>query len=233
MEKTIIKLSDLRKTEEFNIKEGEKLVLSDPCYELEESNTGTNFILNAKSGVWMYDFNKETKTLDVYESKSYHLVKEDGINSSIFDEINEFPVDSGQVGVFLEKSYQKDSLVENIQFEDEFFENMAEKWYRACCEVTCSNYDMGFVPYGFVTRTRYGDGTYSFGIKYVPGTNEVAYIRIITSDICEYCGKEECDCEFCEDCGYEISECCCEYCDECGELIENCCCEDDESDYEE
>lgn len=233
MEKTIIKLSDLKKTQELNVKEGERLILSDPCYEIENVRSGANFILNAKAGIWKYDFNKETKTLDVYELSSYYLVREEGINSSIFDKVEEFPVDSGQVGVFLEKSYQKDSLVENIQFEDDHFKDMTEKWYRACCEITCSEDDMGFVPDGFVTGTRYGDGTYPFGIKYASGTNEVAYIRIITSDICEHCGKEECDCEFCDECGYEISECCCEFCHECDNLMEYCTCDEDEYDDEE
>lgn len=226
MQTTIIKLSELQNTQEFTVNKGDKLVLSDPCYELENIRSGANYILNAKPGVWQYDYNKETKSLDIYESSSYYLIREYGIiNNSIFDEVDYFPVDSGQVGVFLKSSYQQDSLVENIQYEDTRFEDMAEKWYRACCEVTCSKKGMGFVPDGFVTGTRYGDGMYPFGIKYDPDTREVAYIRIITSDICENCGAEECDCVICDDCGYEESECCCEICDFCGEKANDCGCE--------
>ena len=236
MEKSIVKLSNLRKIEEFNVEEGENLIVSDPCYDLKNVNkiNGLNHRLKAKPGTWVYDFNEDTMTLDVYESRSSFLVIREGINSDIFDEIRDFAVDSGQVGVFLENSYQKDSLVKNIEFENEFFNDMKEQWYRACCEVTCSNDKIGFVPDGFVTSTKYGDGVYPVGIKYAPGTDEVAYLRIITEDICEHCGKESCDCEFCDECGYEISECCCEYCDECGELIEYCTCdEEDEFDDEE
>lgn len=240
MEKSIVKLSSLRKTDEFNVQEGENLIVSDPCYDLEyvDKNIGLNYRLKAKPGTWVYEFNEDTMTLDVYETKSSFLVTEEGINSDIFDEIRNFAVDSGQVGVFLENSYQKDSLVENVEFKNESFNDIKERWYRACCEVTCSNDGMGFVPDGFVIGTKYGDGVYPVGVKYAPGTNEVAYLRIITEDICEHCGKESCDCEYCNECGYEISECCCIYCDECGELVESCTCDeedefDDDEEYEE
>lgn len=235
MEQATVRLSELRKTKEFNVEKGENLIVSDPCYDLGyvDKNNGLNYRLKAKPGTWVYNFNEDTMTLDVYEKSSSFLVREEGINSNIFDKIMDFAVDSGQVGVFLESSYQKDSLVENIEFEDKDFKDMKEQWYRACCEVTCSNNAMGFVPDGFVTGTKYGDGVYPVGIKYAPGTDEVAYLRIITEDICEHCGKESCDCEYCDECGYEMSECCCEYCDECGELEQYCTCDDEYDDDEE
>lgn len=75
------------------------------------------------------------------------------------------------------------------------FDAIEKQWCRACCEVTYSNHAMGFVPEGFVTSTKHGDGIYPAGIKYIPGTKEVAYIRLVTDFICECCGKERCDCE--------------------------------------
>lgn len=237
MKESKVKLSSLRKTEEFEVKEGKYLIVSDPCYDTNDiSGDGEiNYKFKAKSGTWTYDFNEETMTLNVYETGSRRKVIQDGINTDIFDKIVYFGVDSGQVGVFLEDSYQKDLLAENIEFEDKCFESLSnEPWYRMCCEVASSANGMGFVPDGFVTSTKYGDGTYPVGIKYAKGTDEVLYLRIITEDICEHCGKEDCNCEFCDECGYEMSECCCEYCDECGELVEHCTCdEDDEFDDEE
>lgn len=89
-----MKLSDLIKTNEFNIKEGESLIISDPCYDFEKVNktTGLNHKLKAAPGIWIYDFNKDTMTLNVYESRSSHLVIEEGINPEIFDEIRYFEV---------------------------------------------------------------------------------------------------------------------------------------------
>ena len=218
--------------------------MSDPCYDLKDVNSKKeiNYKFKAKPGTWVYDFNEETKTLDVYELNGSFLVTDEGINSNIFDDILYFGVDSGQVGVFLENAYRNDRLLKNVEFFDEYFESLSsEPWYRACAEVTSSLGDMGFVPGGFVTGTKYGDGVYPVGVKYVKGTKEVAYIRIITDDICDYCGKEDCDCEcercsycnekesnceceYCNNCGEHCYECSCEYCDECEELIDNCTC---------
>lgn len=204
MKTTITKLSELKRTKTFNVKEGERVIVSDPKYKLDYAKIGANYILNAKAGDWTYTFNNNTKTLDVYESNSSYLVKEKGINNIIFDIIDDLPVNSGQVGVFLEKSYEKNSLIESIEFED----------------------GIGFVPNGFVTVTRYISGTYTCGIKYSPETSEVAYIRICTTALCTACGsEEECSCVVCDGCDYEISNCCCEVCDICGNKEHECCCE--------
>lgn len=226
MKTTITKLSELKRTNTFNIKEGERVILSDPKYKLDYAKIGANHILNAKSGSWTYSFNKETKTLDIYELNSSSLVKEKGINNLIFDEIDDLPVNSGQVGVFIENSYKNDSLIEHIILEDDTYDHIDEKWYRACCEITNSKDDMGFIPNGFVTTTRYINGVYAYGIKYAPETKEVAYIRICTTDLCICCGsEEECSCIVCDGCDYEISNCCCEICNVCGKKEHECCCE--------
>lgn len=227
------KMSEIREKDFFEVKEGQSLIISDPCYEIEDASSGEDAYSHkrkAKCGTWVFDFNKDTMTLDVYESKSANLIRKPGIKPHIFDEILHFSVDSGQVGVFLEESYQNDDLVKNIEFEERTFECLSnEPWYRACCEATVSGERMGFVPTGFVTSTKYGDGGYPVGIKYAEGTEEVAYIRIITEDICEYCHEEDCDCEICEECGYDVKDCTCEYCDECGCHENYCECEEDDN----
>lgn len=232
MEKLKVKISDLKKTKEFIVSKGENLIVSDPCYELSYIDKGEdlNHRFKAKAGIWAYYFDEDTRTLDVYEINSSYLVKRDGINTRLFDEIKYMGVDSGQVGVFLEKSFRNKSLVEDIEFENEIYNTLSEPWYRACCEITTSSKCVGFVPFGFVSRTRYGDGCYPVGIKYDPGTDEVAYIRIVTEDICEHCGVPEsmCECESCYECGNKEYECSCECCDRCGNKISECYCEDDE-----
>lgn len=35
MEQATVRLSELRKTKEFNVKKGENLIVSDPCYDLK------------------------------------------------------------------------------------------------------------------------------------------------------------------------------------------------------
>lgn len=247
MEKTKIKLSSISKNTEFEVSEGQNLIISDPCYDLNDINSDReiNYKIKAKSGTWVYDLDIETMTIDIYELYSSFLVCKEGMKSSLFDKILYFGVDSGQVGVFLESSYQNDSLVENIEFENGRFKDMKELWYRACCEVTTTGTHAGFVPNGFVTGTKHGDGVYPVGIKYASGTDEVAYIRIITDYVCEYCGaidddcecrrcsycnkKElECECEYCSHCYENEYECNCEFCDECEELLDECICDNED-----
>lgn len=250
MEKAMVKLLDLRTNTEFEVEEGKNFIISDPCYDIDDvikdSKEGYNFKREAKPGTWVYDFNEDTMTLDMYELNSSFLITTEGISSSLFDEVVYIGVDSGQFGIFLEDSFKNDALLENVDLGDEFSELSNSPWYRACCIVT--NLDnAGFVPDGFVSSTKYGDGIYSVGIKYYRDTKKVAYIRVITDDMCEYCGKEDslckcntcddcgckeidCVCEYCEDCGYEITECQCEFCDDCGRLIEECDCYDYDDD---
>ena len=67
--------------------------------------------------------------------------------------------------------------LEDVQFENEEFNSVDEKWYRACCEISCSDSGLGFIPYGFVAHTKYGDGSYLVGLRYTE--EEIDYIRII------------------------------------------------------
>lgn len=239
MEKTVLRLSDLIQRNMFEVSEGECLIVSDPCYDIEDieynQEREINHRIKAKPGIWTYSFDEETRTLEVYEIQSANLVRDEGMNPDKFDNIVHSGVDSGQIGVFLEKHYNNSYLLEGIEFDYNKFENMNDDvWYRACCEATCSEYKMGFVPSGFVMSTRYGDGVYPVGLKCFGNTDEVAFIRIMTDDICEYCYKVRsyrggCECELCGDCGESIDYCCCDdyyNCNSCGELIEDCACDD-------
>ena len=123
-----------------------------------------------------YDFNFDEEFYE-YFTNGRDGDKEEKYQIRVFDSSFRAPVDSGQIGVFLEKSYQKDSLLEDVQFENEEFNSVDEKWYRACCEISCSDSGLGFVPYGFVAHTKYGDGSYLVGLRYTE--EEINYIRII------------------------------------------------------
>ena len=240
-------LMDLMKTTELQIKEGQNLVISDPCYELKgvikNSQDGYLFVREAKSGTWTYDFNEDTKTLNVYELSSEFCIKDDGIDNYIFDEVVYIGVDSGQFGVFLEDSFNKNELINGIDLENSFTD--LSPWYRSCCIVTTTGDRVGFIPNGFVSGTMHGDGCYPVGIKYEKGTRKAKYIRVITDYMCEHCNKEEslcdcsecehcrrkeddCDCKYCHHCGRKEGDCYCEFCDNCGEPIDECSCYDEE-----
>lgn len=181
-------VADLMKQKTFEIDSNQDIVLSDPCYDLKDiintQSPNLAHIFKAAKGTWTYSFDKSSCTLDIYLKDSTTPISFHEPIQDNFDDVVEFSVDSGQVGIFSMSSYRDNSLVLKTTFNNPKLQLLDDQpWYRYCCEVSSSSDKAGYIPYGFITSTRYGDGIYSAGVNYSKGTNEVNYIRIKTDTL--------------------------------------------------
>lgn len=164
------------KNRKFNVVSG-KMILSDPCYELGTWCQGE--ISNVKNGEWVGIIEQSDEgDWGVRNSRLISLnvdalVKNPKLEQKLmsYGELIPFTggVDSGQFGHFDFDNYRKDENVINSPkvFDDEWEQESGDKWYRACCYQTLKTDDnFGVVPYGVVSNSGYGDGSYlTYGIK--------------------------------------------------------------------
>lgn len=69
-------------------------------------------------------------------------------------------VDSGQAGFFDEVNFSVDSSVPDFEEEADF----GSKWYSYCCHLTLCEDQAGVLPYGAVSSSGLGDGSYDLFI---------------------------------------------------------------------
>lgn len=136
----------------------DKLVVSDPCYELGTWCMG--MIPNVKPGLWtagigiadMGEFGKRIAYLSAFHQGSPALQKLKACPASF-----EVGVDSGQAGIFDCGYYQDESVI-----GDQAPADFGSRWYSFCCHQTLDNeYHAGLIPHGVVASSGFGDGSYS------------------------------------------------------------------------
>ena len=168
----------------FKIKSG-KIVASDPCYTAGEWCQGT---IPAKNGDW--EVYVETETNGRIKNISAWNIEAATNNTSLPNEVytaGELPfvfgVDSGQFGYFDADSYRNDNAVGNIPLADWFeIEKDGDKFYSICCNATCSTDNYGVFPFGIVSSSGYGDGSYqTTGITDKDG-NYIALATVFIED---------------------------------------------------
>jgi hypothetical protein len=154
----------------FVIKSG-KIVLSDPCYELGTWCQGV--IDKVKNGVWMAEI---VDTIDgggrISRLIAYHI-DFPTTTDNITDDGELLPfdggVDSGQFGYFDFDEYRKDESVIGVKrIADDSQQIICEDepFYSICCDRTLSNDMWGVIPFGVISSSGYGDGSYpTYGIK--------------------------------------------------------------------
>ena len=76
-------------------------------------------------------------------------------------------VDSGQAGVFDAKYFEDDKLARQYQVEDPICPD--QPWYSLCCDRTLGETGAGIIPYGVVSSSGLGDGSYSYYTNTVDG----------------------------------------------------------------
>ena len=201
----------------FEVKSG-KVRISDPCYELDTWCAGT--INKVRKGVWQAEVIKSDEgswgnrcaVLLAYH-KDFTVDHDDGrfINQDI-----DVGVDSGQAGIFDLKHFKDDGIVANVERVGGEPICADEPWYSICCDRTLSEEGAGIIPFGCVSSSGYGDGSYicsTITDTYNPKC-EVVAIKIDFGIIEEV--------EECYNCGNEFNA---------GELIDGLCdncCEDEE-----
>ena len=89
--------------------------------------------------------------------------------------------DSGQAGFFDAAHYRKRSSLDAAPAET--WSNGKDVWYDRCCEITLSRTQAGVLPYGAVTSSGFGDGSY-YCYYFTNETGEIlrAEIEFITEE---------------------------------------------------
>jgi hypothetical protein len=183
----------------FKIESGE-MVLSDPSYQIPTWNQG---IVKVANGLWETDTERNSFGDRIARLWAYNL--EAAINDpKIIHRIEEgngspipfsAEVDSGQFGFFDRVHYRNDESSKELpkrDFGDDWDSQDGDSWYRACCELKHSEDSWGVLPFGVVSKSGHGDGTYSVvGIK----NSNSEYIAIGITFISENDSDEDDDFE--------------------------------------
>lgn len=139
--------------------------VSDPCYDLDTWCAGD--VKNCKKGKWdalmvVQDegqWGNRVAFLYAYHSSCPYS----SVVRSHWERTNiDVGVDSGQCFIGDKKYFKDDSVVKNVErinkdraiCED-------EPWYSICCDRTCGVVNGGVIPFGCVTSSGYGDGSYT------------------------------------------------------------------------
>lgn len=161
----------------FSVTSG-KMVCSDPCYEIPTWCQG--IIEKVKNGKW--EAGVETVDTGSWGERIAYLwvynLEAAIKNPSLVGDIesycgHELPfsagVDSGQFGFFDFAHYRNDESAKDLtkhNFGENYDRESGDQWYRACCELTLSDESWGVLPFGAVSSSGYGDGSYTVkGIK--------------------------------------------------------------------
>lgn len=190
----------------FKIVSG-KMIVTDPCYTIPTWCQG--IIQNVKNGIWTADVDIDDQTGRVaaiycYNNEAY--IQNVNLASQVFA-APKMPfvvgVDSGQAGFFDLDHYRKDDsigdspLAKFISVDED-----GDKFYSACCACTCNDNDrtiqFGTIPYGAVSSSGWGDGSYNcHGLTDISGNEYVAFmIEFIGKDDGEDWDNESDDEEF-------------------------------------
>jgi hypothetical protein len=183
----------------FKIESGE-MVLSDPSYQIPTWNQG---IVKVANGLWETDIERNSfgdriarlwaYNLDaaINDPKIIHRIEEGNGSPIPFSA----EVDSGQFGFFDRVHYRNDESSKELpkrDFGDDWDSQDGDSWYRACCELKHSEDSWGVLPFGVVSKSGHGDGTYSVvGIK----NSNSEYIAIGITFISENDNDEDDDFE--------------------------------------
>jgi hypothetical protein len=177
-------------SQKFEVTSG-KMILSDPCYVVPTWCQGV--VDNVKNGTWVGRVEQSDEgdwgvrnsllmSINLEAISKMPLLEQD-----LFSMCELLPfecgVDSGQFGHFDFANYRKDELAVDLEkaFDDTFATEVGDEWYRAVCNITLTN-DFGSLPYGVVSSSGFGDGSYNtYGIKDSDGLY-VGFLTIFIDD---------------------------------------------------
>jgi len=146
---------------EFQIISG-NVIVSDPCYELDIWCLGK--LSNVRKGKW--EAHILVSDEGAWGNRVAELVAEcvePGETGILLGwEPQEFKVgvDSGQAGIFDREHYRDDSVVKGVSRKADETIRPEEPWYSICCDRTLSEPGAGIVPFGVVSSSGFGDGSY-------------------------------------------------------------------------
>ncbi len=155
----------------FEVTSG-KMVLSDPCYTIPTWCQGV--VENVKNGIWVTEAiitdqgSWGTRVSSVIALNEQELIDNPQLKDNLISGGDgllpfDFGVDSGQLGFFDFEHYRNDKSVEGLpkfDFGSDFDDESGEAWYRAICNITLANEQWGVLPFGVVSSSGFGDGSY-------------------------------------------------------------------------
>jgi|TARA_R110001592_G_scaffold45846_3_gene146324 hypothetical protein len=157
---------------ENQIKLGEKVIVSDPCYSNVDGWYNKQ-ITNMRPG--MYDTQVVKSDRGDWGNRVESLcVIHENINSPVWEEIGEVAVDSGQMSICCMTSYRNDESVESLPWltdkgnplgEISPIEETGDGFYNKMCDRTLSEKQWGTYESGVVSCTGFGDGVYRLEVS--------------------------------------------------------------------
>lgn len=143
--------------------------VSDPCYERDVWCSGT--FGKCKTGTWEAGVLKtddgtwgvRCAVLAVRHKETgpdFSVIRHDKVyqmNDGWLEQPIDVGVDSGQAGFFDEAFYQDNSIFEDLPLAECDF---GDCWYNHVCDITLSSMSAGVIPYGVVSLSGFGDGSY-------------------------------------------------------------------------
>lgn len=155
--------------EKFEITSG-KMVISDPCYTLDTWCQGV--VDRVKNGTWVADAQKVQSwgervsilfAINEQALKENPNIKDILLNGDAKELPFTFGVDSGQLGFFDHEHYRNDESAKDLpkfDFGGDFDVQDGDIWYRAVCDLTLGGEQWGALPFGVVSSSGFGDGSY-------------------------------------------------------------------------
>ena len=155
--------------EKFEITSG-KMVISDPCYTLDTWCQGV--VDRVKNGTWVADAEKVQSwgervsilfAINEQALKENPNIKDILLNGDAKELPFTFGVDSGQLGFFDHEHYRNDESAKDLpkfDFGGDFDVQDGDIWYRAVCDLTLGGEQWGVLPFGVVSSSGFGDGSY-------------------------------------------------------------------------
>lgn len=141
----------------FEVTSG-KVIVSDPCYELNLGDRCQGVLENVKTGLWKAHVEKGHDMgwgICCEELVAKHSDIDSVRDMNIIPASFTVCVDSGQAGIFDASVYRND---ETVQKSSSFIPD--EPWYSSCCDQTLSDQQAGIINGGVVSSSGYGDGSY-------------------------------------------------------------------------
>ncbi|MBE9915685.1 DUF4241 domain-containing protein [Paenibacillus donghaensis] len=162
---------------QFEVTSG-KVVVSDPCYDLNPETIIMGVLENVLNGNWNAEVHK-TEVRDWGEACSRLIAFHDAF-AGRQDELAWIKgnfivgVDSGQAGIFDVNKYRlPDPGVQEMEPD-----TTDSDWYYVCCDLTGSEEEAGVLDGGVVSHSGLGDGGYA-AYYAVNDQNQIIGVKII------------------------------------------------------
>ena len=153
-----------------------QMTVSDPSYD--KGIWCAETLNNVMTGLWsahilISDEGEWGKRVAAIEARSERY------DGEYFSYIGDIGVDSGQAGIYDTEHYQDQTIIHG--YSDFAKRHDSDQWYGHNCDVTLSDKRAGVIPFGCVSRSGFGDGSYGLYAAY-DRCEQIVAIQIVFID---------------------------------------------------